>query len=362
MTTVRHLVKGLGPGGAERLLVAQIAAATPSFQHEVAYLVAAKDHLVPELRAVGVEPVCLDRTAGAHWTLRLRSLLRDHPTEIVHVHSPAVAAAVRVISRTLPRAKRPIVVGTEHNRWPRHHRLTRLANRGTIRLEASTIAVSDDVASTVRGARRGQVATIIHGIDLGAVRATADREAVRAELALPADAFVFVCVANLRPEKALDELVAAARLALRERHDLHYVLVGQGPLADELDRWIADAGVEAHVHALGYRPDATRIVSAADAFTMSSHHEGLPVSIMEALAHGLPVVATAAGGIPDAVRDAGLVTPIGAPEALAAAHLRLAGDPKLHASLADAAAERAEAFSIRRAVAEIEAVYDAVTS
>ena len=362
MTTVRHLVKGLGPGGAERLIVAQITAASSRVDHHAAYLVPAKNHLVPELRRAGVDPVCLDDSSGPGWVLRLRALMRDEPTDIVHVHSPAVAAAVRVVARTLPRSKRPVVVGTEHNRWPRHHRLTRFANRLTIRLEAATIAVSDDVASTVRGVRSGRLRTIIHGIDLDAVRATADRDGVRAELQLPDDAFVFVCVANLRKEKALDDLVAAAAMAVAERDDLHYVLVGQGPLADELDRWIAEAGVGRHVHAVGYRPDATRIVSAADVFTMSSHHEGLPVSVMEAFALGLPVVATAAGGIPSAVQEAGIVTPIGDPAALADAQLRVATDESLRRELAAQTATRAGEFSIQRAVAEIEAVYDAVTS
>ena len=211
-------------------------------------------------------------------------------------------------------------------------------------------------------ARAGQLRTVIHGIDLDAVRATADRSAVRTELRLPEDAFVFVCVANLRREKALDELVEAARRVVAGRADIHYVLVGQGPLAADLDRWIADAGVDVNVHAIGYRSDATRIVSAADAFTMSSHHEGLPVSVMEALALGLPVVATAAGGIPSAVLDAGVVTPIGDPTALADAQLRVATDDRLRQELAAHAATRADDFSIRRAVAEIEAVYDTVTS
>lgn len=362
MRTVRHLVKGLGPGGAERLIVAQVTASAATTRHQVAYLVAEKDHLVPELLRAGVKPTCLDGGSGPGWIVRLRRLLREDPTDILHVHSPAVAAVVRVIVRTLPRSTRPVVVGTEHNRWPRHHRLTRAANRLTIRLEAATIAVSDDVAATVRGAGAGQVRTIIHGIDLDAVRATADRDGVRAELGLPGDAFVYVCVANLRREKALDELVEAARIALAHDPALRYLLVGQGPLATELDGWIAAAGVGDRVHALGYRPDATRIVSAADGFTMSSHHEGLPVSVMEALAHGLPIVATAAGGIPAAVQGAGVVTPVGDPAALADAHVRVASDEGLHDALSAAATERAEAFSIQRAVAEIEAIYDAVTS
>lgn len=362
MTTVRHLIKGLGPGGAERLLVAQIAASTEPARHEVAYLIPAKNHLVPELQELGVDPICLDGAGGTGWVRRLRRLLIDEPTDIVHSHSPAAAATVRVLARTVSAPRRPIVVGTEHNRWPRHHRLTRLANRLTIRLEAATIAVSDDVAATVRGARAGRVRSIVHGIDLDAVRATRARVEVRAELSLPDDAFVFVCVANLRREKALDELVEAARLVLGERADVHFLLVGQGPLAPDLDRWIAAAGIGKRFRALGYRPDATRIMSAADCFTMSSHHEGLPVAVMEALALGLPVVATAAGGVPDAVADAGISTPVADPAALAEAQLLVAGDPMLREQLVAAAVRRGAAFSIRRAVDEIEAVYDAVTS
>ena len=362
MTTVRHLVKGLGPGGAERLLVTQVATATGPTTHSVAYLVAAKDHLVSELQQVGIDPVCLDGRNRAGWIRRLRRLLTEHPTDIVHVHSPAVAAVARVVARTVPRGRRPVVVGTEHNRWPRHRRLTRLANRLTIRLEAATIAVSEDVASTITGARRGQVRTIVHGIDLDSTRATADRTAVRAEMGIAPDATLFVCVANLRREKALDDLIAAAKHVIETGEDVHYLLVGQGPLADDVERWITEAAIGDRFTALGYRSDATRVLSAADVFTMSSHHEGLPVAIMEALALGIPVVATAAGGIPQAVGDAGLITPVADPTALATAHASLIDDPDRRRELAVAAGDQAERFSVRRATAEIDEVYRAVTS
>lgn len=361
MTTVRHLVKGLGPGGAERLLVTQIIAEAGPFEHEVAYLVPAKDHLVAELTAASVEVRCLDGGSGVGWVRRLRRLLRDHPTDLVHVHSPAVAAVTRVVVRTLRRSQRPAVVGTEHNRWPRHHRLTRLANRLTIRLESATIAVSDDVASTIRGARPGQVRTIVHGIDLDAVRATADRAGARAEIGAGDDDVLVVCVANLRREKALDELVAAARRAIADQSSLRFALVGQGPLADDVDRWISEAGVGERFVALGYRTDATRVLSGADVFTLSSHHEGLPVAVMEALALGVPVVATAAGGIPDAVADAGIVTPVAEPERLADAYATIAGDADKRAELAALAERRADAFSVRRAIEEIRAVYETAT-
>ncbi|MEM8705235.1 MAG: glycosyltransferase [Actinomycetota bacterium] len=360
--SVRHLIKGLGPGGAERLLVTQVRADPTDTRHEVAYVVAEKRHLVAELEALDVAPTCLsERGLGrVWWGLGVRSLLMDDPTDIVHVHSPAVAAITRLVTSTMPRKVRPVVVGTEHNRWPRHHRLTRLANRLTIRREAATIAVSADVAATVRGAPSGQVRTIEHGIDLDAVRAGADRAAAREELGVAADDIVVVCVANLRREKALDDLVEAARLALAAEPRLRFFSAGQGPLASELDGWIRSAGITERFHALGYRTDAARVVSAADVFTLSSHHEGLPVAVMEALALGVPVVATAAGGVPGAVDDAGMITPVGEPAALARAYVELARDAERRTELSDAAARRAEHFSARRAIAEVNAIYDAV--
>lgn len=361
---VRHLLKGLGPGGAERLVVAHATSPATSAHQQVAYLVPAKDHLVPELRAAGVHVDCLASSSAARpaWMWRLRRLLRDDPVDILHIHSPALAAVSRLLVRTIPRADRPRVVGTEHNRWPRHHRVTRLANRLTIRFEAATLAVSHDVASTIRGAGAGQVRVIEHGIDTAAVVAASDRDGVRAELGLGADDFVVACVANLRREKSLDILVDAARLAVADDDRVRYVLVGQGPLADDVDGWITAAGLGDRFRALGYRSDATRILSGADVFTLSSTHEGLPVAMMEAMALGLPVVATDAGGIADGAADAGLISPVGDAGALAANHRRLASDIDLRARLGAAANSRAAHFSIDRAVAEIERVYAEATA
>jgi glycosyltransferase involved in cell wall biosynthesis len=116
------------------------------------------------------------------------------------------------------------------------------------------------------------------------------------------------------------------------------------------------------MRALGYRDDVPRVLSGADVFTLSSRHEGLPVAIMEALALGLPVAATAAGGVPGALGPAGLVSPVDDPAALAANHVALAREPARREELGAAARARAERFSIRRAVTEIDAVYAAATA
>ena len=251
------------------------------------------------------------------------------------------------------------MVGTEHNRWPRHRRVTRWANRTTIGLQQVTIAVSEDVRSTMsrRAARHTRV--VIHGIDLDGVRASGDRVAARLEMRVADDDVLVVCVANLRREKAIDVLLATAELAVRDEPRLRYVVVGQGPLADELADLVAASTVTSRFELLGYRADATRILSGADLFSLSSRHEGLPVAIMEALALGLPVAATAAGGIPEAIGMAGITTAVDDVAALAAAHVELARDASLRAEFADVAASEAERFSAGRATATIEAIYRA---
>lgn len=354
---VRHLVKGLGPGGAERLIVTQAGTDTTGWRHDVVYLLAHKDHLVSELESAGIAVARFGGSKGRSlvwmWQFR-RALLRD-PVDVVHVHSPVLAVACRLLVRTI--RHRPAIVTTEHNRWPRHHPLTRLANRLTIRLNDGTIAVSDDVRSTIEGIDEAKVTTIVHGVDLSAVRSSADRATVRAELGLDEDDVVVVTIANFRREKSLEVLIAAAAQATAKAPNLRYVLIGQGPLAEELDAAVAAAGIGQRFQILGYRSDATRVLSAADIFTLSSRHEGLPVAMMEALALGIPVAATAAGGIPSGLGEAGLLSPIGNPSELADLHVRLATDAALRAGLALAAERRGESFSAARATDEIVAVY-----
>jgi L-malate glycosyltransferase len=116
---VLWVIKGLGPGGAEQLLVNHAGVRDrEAFEYEAAYLVPVKRHLVPQLEALGVPVHALDapREWDPRWAWRLRTRLRNHPVDVVHGHSPYVAAVTRLIVRTLPRGARPALVYTEHNR------------------------------------------------------------------------------------------------------------------------------------------------------------------------------------------------------------------------------------------------------
>jgi glycosyltransferase involved in cell wall biosynthesis len=357
---VLWLVKGLGPGGAERLLVNHAAVRDRDrFDVAAAYLLAHKHHLAAELEALGVPTTCLHggHEADLRWAWRLRSMIRAGRPDVVHVHSPYVAAVTRLVLRTLPRRRRPALVVTEHNRWPRHDRLTRLANRLTCALDDADLAVSEDVRATMAPRLAARTEVLAHGIELASVRAAAtERTRVRAELAVTDDELLVVTVANLRREKALEVLLdAAARLA---DTPLRFALVGQGPLADELAARHRALGLGDRVLLLGYRPDAPAVLAAGDAFCLSSRHEGRPVALLEALALGLPVVATAVGGIPEVVtagREAALAPPDD-PAALADA-LRSLLDPSRRAAMAAAARAIGDTVGAEPAARRIEELY-----
>jgi glycosyltransferase involved in cell wall biosynthesis len=358
-TRVLWVVKGLGPGGAERLLVEHARAGDRGrFDYEVAYLLPWKQHLVSELESLGVATHCLGvrSVADPRWIHRLQRLVRARDVAVVHLHSPAVAAPAR--SALWLRRDRPAVVYTEHNRWPSHHPLTRAANRLTVGLADATIAVSDDVRSSMGRSGDG-VAVLTHGIDTSELDALDSRSEVRAELGISDDEVLAVTVANLRATKGYATLLDAARLVVDQGAPIRFVAAGQGPLEAALRQRVVELGLNDRFTMLGYVPEATRLVAAADLFVLASEHEGRPLAVMEALGLGIPVVATSVGGVPDLVEDGtnGLLVPPGSPEALAGA-IRELMDPRTRTRLAEGARDRSQSVDGRAAVAHLDALYD----
>ena len=176
---VLHLVKGLGPGGAERLLVNQLQTTDGRFDYTVARIIPAKHHLVTDIEATGARSVVIG--GGRLWPLGLRALLRRSRPDVVHVHSPVLAGVVRLLRATGQIDAK--IVTTEHNRWPRHHLLTRTLNRLTARIDDARIAVSEDVRLSMSPAVGGSTTVIDHGVPIESIRALAGRrEEMRARL------------------------------------------------------------------------------------------------------------------------------------------------------------------------------------
>jgi glycosyltransferase involved in cell wall biosynthesis len=361
---VLWLVKGLGPGGAERLLVAAASAHDPArVELRCAYLLPWKQQLVSDLAAHDVPTTCLDvrDERDLRWASRLRRLLRSDPVDVLHAQSPYPAGVARLVVRTLPRRTRPRLVYTLHNTWGSFARPTRALAGTTMRLDDADLAVSEVVRSTLPPRLRARTETLVHGIDLDAVRARRDRAGVRAEFGIPDDAFVVGTIANLRAQKDYPNLLAAARLLADRGECVRFLTVGQGPLEAEIHAEHRRLGLDGVVALLGERADAVRVMSGCDAFVLASSNEGLPVAVMEALALGLPVVATDVGGLAEAV-DAtdGVLVPARDPVALADAIAGLGRDPQRRAALAAGSVRAADRFDITRTVERLEAVYESL--
>ena len=361
--TVLWLIKGLGAGGAERLLVEQARHRDPGLvAPAVAYLLPGKSDLAACVDAAGCRPIrCLGARSSwdPRWVFRLRRMLRSDHFDLIHIHSPLVAVGARLAVLTLPRSHRPRIVVTEHNVWASHAPLTRTADRLTAGRGEIHLAVSDAVQATLPPAIRARSRVVRYGIDTAAVRARAARPAARAELGAGADEIVIGTVANLRATKGYPDLLVAARRVVDRVPAARFVAAGRGPLETELREQQARLGLGDRFAFLGFRPDAVRVMSAFDVFCLPSHHEGLPVALMEALALGLPVVATRVGGVAELVTDGvdAVLVPAGEPAALADALVALAQDPARRAAMSRAACARADALDATAAVRAIEAVY-----
>jgi glycosyltransferase involved in cell wall biosynthesis len=366
---VLWLTKGLGRGGAERLLTTSAAHLDNGrFSVEVAYLLPEKDAFVGRLEERGMTVHCLraSRDVAPGWVVRLRQLLRDGEYTLVHTHSPLSAAVVRLVA---PRGLK--VVHTEHNMWDRYRRSTYWANALTYRRNDAVIAVSHAVADSVprrflpAGLQQAGPTVVIHGTDLeSSTESRLDRQSARAALGLPQDVPVVGTVGNLTPKKDHQTLVTAFAAVRRQVPEARLCVIGSGPLQGQLQRWVHDAGIADVTVLAGTRDDAPDLLPAFDVFALSSRFEGLSIALVEALAAGVPAVATRVGGVPEVLADsgAGLMVPAGDPTALAEALRTVLTDDERRRSMSADASARATAFDVRSAVRDIEALYDEVLS
>jgi len=354
---VLAVVKGLDIGGAERM-IAEGARHwdRAEFHYTVAYALPQRNALVGPLEALGVEVRSVGRSArlGPGVAARLRRLIVDESVDLVHAHLPAIGIIARMVS--------PVpVVYTEHGIVSSYRAPTRLANRLTYRRNAAVIAVSRAVADSTAGYGGPTPIVIPNGVGVDVAPAAAAR--ARAELGLmPHDPLV-VHVGNIRPEKGHEILIGAAAILSRRRPDLTIASIGLEVVPGDLERLRASArraGAGDTIHFLGSRADALDFVAAADVYAHPSTDESFGLAVLEAMALERPVVAAAAGGVPDIVHGekTGILVPPGDPGALAAGIERLLDDPETAARLATAAHRVAtRQYSIESMVRSIEGVY-----
>ena len=258
----------------------------------------------------------------------------------------------------------PVVLSGQHDTdvWMGPHH--RLIERWSARLADRVIACSEAVRTweiETMGQPPAKVTTLRNAIVPPVEPSDADRRSARAALgASPDDLLVGTLGRLYEPKKGLSIFVDAAAAVLARVPRARFVLVGDGPARADLEARAARAGLGDRLRFAGERRDVARLLPAYDLFVQPSLWEGFGLTLVEAMAVGLPVVATRVGGIPEIVRDGrdGILVPPGDAAALARAIADLLDDPARRSAFAAEGRHRARTeFHIDRLVAETAALY-----
>ena len=290
---------------------------------------------------------------------RLTRLIRRGGYAIVHTHSSKAGILGRWAAKL---AGTPVIVHTVHG-WGHHDRQHPVVRRIYIWLEKLTLPITDKliVVSPLNiekgladGIGRPEDYVVIRsGIELDRFgHPQTPRNQTRAAWGIPVDAPVVGTVTRLSAQKAPLDFVTAAALVLEQHPDAYFMMVGDGPLRGDVEALAQELGIADRLVLTGLRRDIPELMAAFDLFTLSSLWEGLPRVLPQAMATGLPIVATAVDGSSEVIEQGvnGLLTPPGEPDRLADAIASLLGDRERMSQMGALNRERVEAFSATRMV------------
>ena len=310
--TICQVLHSLDIGGAE-VLAAGLA---QSLSDQFRFVFACLDGvglLGEQLREDGFTVEVMDRQPGIDWKcgFRLAKFLRENNVGAIHAHqyTPFFQSLLARLAY-----RKPPVIFTEHGRhYPDSRSSKRVAvNRVLTRGDDRIIGVGDSVSVALvenEGFRRGRVETVYNGVELGPFEAVCGdvelRSRVRRELQVSDHEKVILQVARLNPLK--DHLTALKAVdSLRASGvDVRLILAGEGEERRRIEQFVVEHTLEKHVTLLGARRDIPRLLAAADAFLLSSVSEGIPLTLIEAMAAGVPVVCTDVGGVAEVIQNGG---------------------------------------------------------
>jgi glycosyltransferase involved in cell wall biosynthesis len=351
LRNVVHVTLGLDVGGQEKLLVEMARHADRSrFRLHVVSLTT-RGVVAGDIEACGWPVTALGAPDGFRpgIILRLARLFRRLRADVVHTHDerPNIygAPAGKLVGCR--------VIHTRHSQGTRLSPRLRWLVRLVSACDERFVCISDDSANwAVRhGIPRRKVRVLLNGIDLSRFAYSgSDPDG-------PA-----VVVARLSPEKSIDTLLRAVPLILARRDDFRLEIAGDGPCREPLQALAGELRLGDRVRFLGTVHDVPALLARARLFVLSSLTEGVSLTLLEASARGLPIVATAVGGNPEVVADGvtGLLVPASSPDTLAEGVLRLWTEPELRTRMGDAGRARVEErFDVRRMMAAYEAMYQA---
>ncbi|MBY0496299.1 MAG: glycosyltransferase [Cyanobacteria bacterium] len=358
---VMQLVLSLSPGGTERLVI-EIVRKLASRIDSVVCCLDDPGTWAAEIEALGVPVIALGRTPGFQPALamRLARIIKERRIDVLHCHHYSPYVYGLLASLLKPSVK---LVFTEHGKLSDAgpSRKRRLVNPILSRWPGYLCAVSSDLKQHMvdEGFPSRRLCVLYNGIDPGERPTAQQRHSARVALGVPDEAFVVGTVGRLDPVKNLPLLLRAHVLAVAANPNVRTVIVGDGPERAGLEAKAAELGIERSLIFSGYRQDVRFLMSGFDVFVNCSSYEGVSLTILEAMASTLPVVATPVGGNPEVVVDqeTGLLVPA-MPRTLADAMAALAKSPRRRQDMGNAGRWRViRHFSIARMVDDYASAY-----
>ena len=368
-TKILHVVWSLEVGGAEKLAYDMIHALPADRFDALVCSVNQNGILGDRLRQEGYSVYHREKKPGLDWsTVRwLREIIAREKVDVIHAHqySPLVYAVLAAVAN-----RKLTLVYTEHGRiHPEvHHWKRTLLNPLLARLVDSLVSISEATRLAMIEYDRlpGRRIRVIHnGVDFRKVRGMADIGLKRLELEIPDGYAVVGTAARFDQVKNLPMMLRAFRRVLTRRPETLLLLAGAGSLEPELKALACELKMEKKVRFAGLRHDLPDLLRIYDVFLLSSFTEGISITLLEAMANGVPAVVTDVGGNPEVVLDGetGYLVPGGEDEAMAARILELLEHPAEAREMGARGMRRvAESFSFARMMESYRELYGAAAA
>jgi len=365
---ILHLVETLEIGGTETQVVQTALCQHSRRQFVTVGCLRAEGPLVTRLQSAGVPIVEFRKkkkllsVQGVSQLLRLALFLRRQRFDVLHAHDIMSnllgIPAARLAGTPVTISSRRHLADLDWWQGPVRNRVTRWIYGLSTHVVVNSTSIRDLLVAR-DGVRGEKIRVIYNGVDVHQfVSARRDKESL-----LPGvkkHAKLIAVVANLSPVKGHASLIVAASTVCRDYPDAIFLLIGDGQERPKLKQQVKELGLEKNFRFLGARTDVPQVLACCDLSVLPSESEGLPNSVLEAMAAGLPVVATSVGGMPELIDNEvnGLLVPPHRPDALSAAILRLLKDVDLRRRFAGAAHDSVVTrFSFARLIDRLGTLY-----
>ena len=362
---ILHIIYSLYRGGAERLIETQALGGDRGRFEYLACSITGGGDLVPAIEAAGARVFLMQKRHRGNLAVipRIARLIEQEKVDLLHLHNAPGAfwgtLAALCSSRKVP------IVRTEHQPWRPHElpRIYRSLHRTLAKRAARIICVSDYVRSSHEDrfpGLAGRYLTVLNGVRIEAFSGLPDVREARAMFKLPPDTPIIGTVGRLAPVKNHRLLIDAFARVHAEMPDAHLAILGDGQLGESLAAHAADLRLSNDISFVKSSPSVEVFLACLDVFALSSDSEGMPLTLLEAMAAGVPVAVTGVGGIPEVIENGtdGYLVPPSSSELLARVISSLLSHPGEAHEMGRRAREKAERlFSAERTVRETERIY-----